>query len=37
MTALLVIPLGLAAAGAVGTFGHGLWTLGYGRMVDSPS
>ena len=31
-TALLVIPAALAAAGAVGTFGHGLWTLGYLRM-----
>ena len=36
VTALLVIPAGLAAAGAVGTFGHGLWTLGYRRMVALP-
>ena len=32
VTGLLVFPLALAAAGAVGTFGHGLWTLGYLRM-----
>ena len=32
VTALVVIPAALAAAGAVGTFGHGLWTLGYLRM-----
>lgn len=32
ITALVVVPAGLAAAGAVGTFGHGLWTLAYLRM-----
>jgi len=32
VTALIVLPAVLAAAGAVGTFGHGLWTLGYLRM-----
>jgi len=32
VTGLVVIPAALAAAGAVGTFGHGLWTLGYLRM-----
>jgi len=32
VTALIVLPTVLAAAGAVGTFGHGLWTLGYLRM-----
>jgi hypothetical protein len=36
VTALVVIPAALAAAGAVGTFGHGLWTLGYRRMVATP-
>ena len=33
VTALVVVPAGLTAAGAVGTFGHGLWTLGYLRMA----
>ncbi|HEX5908927.1 MAG TPA: hypothetical protein VFY44_00445 [Thermoleophilaceae bacterium] len=33
VTALVVVPAALAAAGAVGTFGHGLWTLGYLRMT----
>jgi hypothetical protein len=37
VSALVVVPAALAAAGAIGTFGHGLWTLGYGRMVAPPS
>jgi len=36
VTAVVAVPAALVAAGAVGTFGHGLWTLGYIRMVDPP-
>jgi len=35
VTAVVVLPAALAAAGAVGTFGHGLWTLGYLRMAGT--
>lgn len=32
VTALVVIPLGLAALGAIGTFSHAFWTLAYLRL-----
>ena len=35
VTAMVVVPLGLAGAGAVGAFGHALWTLGYLRMAGT--
>ena len=34
ITALVAVPAALAAGGAVGTFSHGLWTLGYLRMAS---
>lgn len=37
VTVLVVIPLGLTAAGAIGTFSHGFWTLAWMRVQDPRS
>jgi hypothetical protein len=37
VTGVIVIPLALAAVGAIGAFSHGLWTLAYLRLSTAPA